>query len=380
MRRPAIFFFPDRVWWRFVPLAFALAILLAPAFAHAIDNARTAVTLVQQAAKSYEAGDFVKAADLYEKAWRLDPSPAYLWALARAEHLAGVNESAIDHYRQFIANPGTESARVTKAQAYLAEVEQEVNKTRLREADAATRSGNPALAAELYLQAYRTAPRRFDWLFKAAVAEQMAENFQGALQHLDTYLSLAPPDADARGQASARDAFLRQKLGLKPMKIVEKTVPNPEVAQHAGPGQIQRGVPESANAPVGGKPMLGAESPLVSKPAQGADRAKWPGWTAVGGGVVALAGGVVLLIGAQADATQLARDQNHDPGQLLTNLSHEVAQSRARAINTRAALGWTATGLGLAASGFGVWWLTRHPEQAAIVVPTQNGAQLAVRF
>ena len=72
---------------------FALLVFALPA--QAIDSARTAVTLVQQAAKSYEAGDFVKAADLYQKAWRLDPSPAYLWALARSEHLAGMNEGAI---------------------------------------------------------------------------------------------------------------------------------------------------------------------------------------------------------------------------------------------------------------------------------------------
>ena len=152
-------------WRRRLGVLAALLFVALSAPAWAIDSARTAVTLVQQAAKSYESGDFVKAADLYQKAFRLDPSPAYLWALARSEHLAGLNEGAIEHYHQFIANPGAETARVPKAQAYLADVEQEVNKTRLREADAASRSGNPALAAELYLQANKTAPTRLDWLF-----------------------------------------------------------------------------------------------------------------------------------------------------------------------------------------------------------------------
>ena len=95
---------------------------------------------------------------------------------------------------------------------------------------------------------------------------------------------------------------------------------------------------------------------------------------------VALAGGVVLLIGAEADAAQLTREQNHDAGQLITGLSRETALNRASAINTRAAVGWTATGVGLAASGFGIWWLTQHPAQAAVVLPTPNGALLAVRF
>ncbi len=344
-------------------LRVALLVLLVPIAAHAIDSARTAVTLVQQAAKSYESGDFVKAADLYEKAWRLDPSPAYLWALARSEHLAGLNENAIDHYRQFITNPGAESARLTKAQAYLADVEQEVNKTRLREADAATRSSNPALAAELYLQAYKTAPGRLDWLFKAAVAEQMAENFPAALQHLETYLSLATNADDDRGQATARAAWLRQKLGVK-----------------APPPQTKEAPPPLPTVLAPGEPHSAARTPGVVQPAEPAARPTWPGWTALGGGAAFLAGGVALLVTAQADAAQLTRDQSHDPGQLITAMSRETALNRASAINTRLVLGATATGLGVAAAGFGTWWLARHPAQTAVVLPSPNGALLAVRF
>jgi hypothetical protein len=106
----------------------------------------------------------------------------------------------------------------------------------------------------------------------------------------------------------------------------------------------------------------------------------WPGWTGLGVGGAAVVTGVVLLIGAQADAASLATEQKHDAGQLITAISREEAVNRANAINLRAALGWTATGLGLAASGFGVWWLTRHPDQTAVILPTANGAQLAVRF
>ncbi len=345
-------------WRRRLGVVAMLLLVALSAPAWAIDSARTAVTLVQQAAKSYESGDFVKAADLYQKAFRLDPSPAYLWALARSEHLAGLNEGAIEHYHQFIANPGAETARVPKAQAYLADVEQEVNKTRLREADAASRSGNPALAAELYLQAYKTAPTRLDWLFKAAVAEQMAEAWEPALQHLDSYLALAPPNADERMQAQTRELWLRQKLGLKPLVRAEQ----------AAPGVLQ---PAAVANPA--MPVLAKTAELHPPPA-------WPGWTTLGIGAVALAGGVVLLIGAEADAAQLTREQNHDAGQLITGLSRETALNRASAINTRAAVGWTATGVGLAASGFGVWWLTQHPAQAAVVLPTPNGALLAVRF
>lgn len=360
---------------RFCCLLYAMVLVLAlpesPALA--IDSARTAVSLVQQAAKAYEAGDFVRAADLYEKAFKLDPSPAYLWALARAEHLAGLNDGAIEHYRQFIASPGVEAARVPKAQNYLTEVEQEQNKGRLREAEAAARSGQPALAAELFLAAYKVAPSHHEWLFKAAVAEQMAEKFEGALQHFDSYLQLAPADAPERGQAQARETWIRQKLGLKPLKLVEKVETTPEV--RTTPVEVTQPEPvKPTPKPVDIKPIETITQPEVREIPQ------WPGWTAIGGGAVLAAVGVVVLVGAQNDAAALKAEQAHDPGQLITGLSRETALNRASAINLHAGLGWTATGLGLAAGGFGAWWLTRHPEQTAVLLPTTTGAQLLVRF
>lgn len=351
-------------------LAFAAlgTIALPAAQLHAIDSARTAVTLVQQAAKAYEVGDFVKAADLYQKAYRLDASPAYLWALARSEHLAGQNEGAIDHYRAFIANPGVESARVGKAQAYLAEVEQEVNKTRVREADSATRAGNPALAAELYLQAHKKAPGHVEWLFKAAVAEQMAESFPSALQHFEVYLATAPPTAEERPQAVAREAFLRKKLGLSPQKPTEPPAPLATAPETAAPPKPAATVATAAPA-----------VDHVSQPAV-AGAPSWPGWTALAAGAVVAGGGVALLVGATADADQLSSDQAHPPEQKITALSREAALNRASSINTRLALGGTATGLGVLAAGFGTWWLLHHPAQSAVLLPTGNGASLAVRF
>ena len=196
-----------------------LAFLCLPATAFGQVNAKTAVTMMQQAAKAYEAGDFAKAAEWYGKAWRLDPLPAYLWALARAEHLGAMFEPATEHYREFIALPAADAARVAKAHQYLVETEAEAVKTRVRDADAATSGGKPALAAELYLRALKVFPTRLDLLFNAAVAEQMAEQWQPALAHQDEYLGKAPADAPDRPQALTRRGWLRQKLGLAPQAI-----------------------------------------------------------------------------------------------------------------------------------------------------------------
>lgn len=357
-------------------VVFVLTLTAVPA--HAIDSARTAVSLVQQAAKAYETGDFVRAADLYQKAWRLDPSPAYLWALARAEHLSGQYEPAMDHYRQFTANPGSESARVPKAQGYIAELETEMLKGRLRDAEGAIRSGNPALAAELFLQAYKLVPTRHQLLFKAAVAEQMAENWQGALDHYDRYLSLAPDDAEDRAQAISREAVAREKLGKKPLRVVERTdtAPVATVREEVSAREEVRGeTPANTIKPVSEPVEAG-----VHQKAPAPQGPRWPGWTGVAGGGALAIVATVLLVSAQTEASQLDKDQSHAAGELITTISREEAVNRASAINTRAAIGWTAAGLGVAAGAFGAWWLASHPAETAVVLPTANGAALLVRF
>ena len=353
---------PPRVHW-LMRCCLVLGLLWALPVA-AIDSARTAVSLVQQAAKSYEAGDFVRAADLYQKAWRLDPSPAYLWALARAEHLSGQYESALDHYRQFVGNPGVEASRVPKAQTYIAELEGEMLKGRLRDADAAARSGNAPLAADLYAQAYKLAPGRHGLLFKAAVAEQMAENWQGALDLYDRYLAVAPADADDRPQAVTRDGLMREKLGKKPLQVATSPV-----VVDPKPAEVRQVPPPPAD------PVT-----QVQRPAPSPTGPRWPGWTGVATGSALAVVAAALLVTAQLDAAQLTKDQSHASGELITTISREEALSRASAINTRAAVGWTAAGLGAAAGAFGAWWLTTHPADTAAVLPTGQGATLVVRF
>ena len=125
-----------------------LVFLCMPATVLGQVNAKTAVTMMQQAAKAYEAGDFVKAAEWYGKAWRLDPLPAYLWALARAEHLGAMFETATEHYREFIALPGADPAKLAKAQQYLLEAQTELIKVQTRAAETAVQTGKPAVAAE----------------------------------------------------------------------------------------------------------------------------------------------------------------------------------------------------------------------------------------
>ena len=196
-------------------LLVAILLLMAtPAIA--VDNARAAQALTAQAAKAYEAGDFVKAADLYKKAWQLDPNPVFMWALARAEHLSGNYAAAIGHYRQFLQAPGAESARTAKAQGYLADAENEVVSARAQEADKAAQAGDAGLAIELYLDCWSHAPNRLELLYKLAIAEQSANRLPQALEHLTLYLQKANSDAADWPQARIRRELLRKRLNVQP--------------------------------------------------------------------------------------------------------------------------------------------------------------------
>lgn len=56
----------------------------------------------KQAIEAYKAGRYDEAVDLLEKAYKLEPKPEVLFALAQAERLGGQCDKAIVHYRQLL--------------------------------------------------------------------------------------------------------------------------------------------------------------------------------------------------------------------------------------------------------------------------------------
>jgi len=58
--------------------------------------------LLTKGIEAYKAGDYDKAADLLERAYKLDPKPEALFALAQAERLGGHCDKAVAHYKKLL--------------------------------------------------------------------------------------------------------------------------------------------------------------------------------------------------------------------------------------------------------------------------------------
>ena len=337
-----------------------LGLCLVTAPAHALDDRqkRAAAALADKAGKAFEAGEMQKAAQLYQEAWRNDPSqPNYLYGVARTEQSARDLDHAEQHFRQFIALTGADPARVQKAQGYLKELQGIRADDKTAEAEQAKGRSDHVLAASLYLDAHRLAPDRHALLVKAAMVEREAGDTKSAAAHLRQFLASAPADAPERATAKA----LLQQL--------EPTV--------APPPPPKPDLPKKNVAP----PVA---VPLVSKvtsppPAQPAWRkpAKWGG-VALGAAGVITAGVLAILASGQQATLDGKRvpDGRYD----LDKISVADGQAQQRSINGK----WTgvavAGGVGVAAGAFGAWLLWSEPAAKVVLAPTSDGFTLAGRF
>ena len=324
--------------------------------AHAADKSSMAVTLARQASKSFETGDFARASELYLAAWRTDPNPDFLFGAARSAHLGSLTDKATELYRQFLATEGADGDRKRRAQEYLNELDRAKVQSRVAEAERVMHD-DPKLASGLYLDAFRMAPKQHELLFKAAVAEQAANDTAAAEQHLREYLNAAPQDAPDRHQAQARLDSLVRKAN-PPAEVVTPVKPTPEV--------------RPADKPLESK---GADTGVghgVQKPAPELGRPRWPGWALVGGGAAVAIAGLAVYAATTSDASALKAQLTPDASGQVTAISQEEAKAQASSINARIGTGWALAGVGLAATGLGVWWLLTTPEPAAARTSTAD--------
>jgi tetratricopeptide (TPR) repeat protein len=81
--------------------------------------------LVKEATKLYNVQQFAEAAETYQKAYLLDPQPAYLYAVAQSQRQAGDCAHALQTYQAFLRTQPAEGER-DKAQKNIERCEQEI--------------------------------------------------------------------------------------------------------------------------------------------------------------------------------------------------------------------------------------------------------------
>lgn len=324
--------------------ASVLALPLAmPRPASAVDANRVAEGMADRAAHAYEDGDHLRAADLYESAWRLDPGHSpWLYNAGRAAHVAGKLDRAEALYRQFLALPGRDAVFAGKAQDHLQAIVQRRAENLADQAAFATQARNHASAARLYEQAWQLLPTRIAYLLQAARAELLAGERAGAERDFREWLSRAPADAPERSEA--------------------ETALQPALAVAAEP--TPTAPPMSVVAP--------AEPPAP----------RWPEWTAVAaGGTLTAIGMGMYLLGSTEEAAYERDLAKTDPSTgWIVGLSHDAANSRADAVQARYVQAAVLGSVGVAALSAGAWLLLRGPQARATLAVAPGGASLAVRF
>ena len=343
-----------------VPLAFALNAAPASAF----DKQKAAAKMAEQAQSAYESGDYDRAAELYANAFHTDPEPNYLYAQARAEQVGGKPDAATGHLEEFIANPQATPDRVAKARELLDGLHAARLDKSVADGESAARSGDYKLAAQIWLDVARQAPKRVELYYRAGVALQQAADLNGALAAFDAYLQKAPDGLD-RSQAKLRRDGVAEKL--------RPTVARPTVPEKA-PGTDMAADKTNKNQTV---------APIATTTAPAVRPTPVAGYIVAVAGLAVAAGGVVLDVLTRPDisAYEAATGQTNAAGKIV-GIDQQTATSQHTSIQNREIAAVALGGAGLAMAGVGTWLILRTPDAKVTWVPgpALAGGGLAWRF
>ena len=348
-------------------LSLALVFALSAAPASAFDKQKAAAKMAERALAAYESGDYDRAADLYASAFHTDANPDYLYAQARAEQVGGKADLAVSHLEAVIANPESSADRKAKATDLLDGLRVARLDKRVSAGEAAAKSGDNRLAAQIWLDVVQSAPKRVDLYYLAGVALQQSGDAQGALGAFDSYLQKARQDAQDRSQAKLRRDSLAEKLraGSKP-KAVETEKPKEPL--------------QTDVAPVAVPPPIVVPPPMVAKPA--GSTTPTLGYVLAGTGAACAVGGVVLYVLTRPDVTAFQNATAAGANGQILGTDLQTATAQHMAIQTRETTAIALTGAGVVMAGVGAWLLLSAPnvKVAWTPGPALVGSGLAWRF
>ncbi len=278
-----------------------------------------------------------------------------------------------------------------------------------RQAVQADDGGDPARAAQLYLEAFRTDPTQPNYLYAAARAELSAGQKTQAEEHFEQFLTLADSGTDRADKARAYLADLRGSRAEGDEAAAERAVATSnwaeaskryealwvqaptrwsalfkagQAAQQAGDKeragdllrQYLRDAPKSAaDRPeaedclhrLGDQPKRAQAPVAVQSDGEAATGGHAVAWTVLGTGLALAVGGAGLLLFGVTEAHALNQDLKLADGYVTADISHAQAQARADAIGMHQTLGAGLAVAGVAAAGVGTWLLLREPDAPA---------------
>ncbi len=410
----------DRFAWLLVAaLCCACPWVAAPARA-ADKTAQAAEKTAATAKTAYEKGDFENAARLFYQAWQLQPAEGgWLYSSARACHKAGLFDDAAQRYETFLANPKGAADKVAQARGHLDDVQRERVKGLLRRAQEAPA---PALGYRHAAAAARLLPDDLRvWVVAAELADKGGMGPEAVAAYREVLRLSTTDSAEARaalrrlaalGASNAdAEAQKQQREREKAAEIERQRADEAKKAEIAAKEQAERD--RQAAEAAEGERQAREKADRERRERQAADKehmaqveraatdppkrklvqydlsgADGPGFawgplaTVLGG--AALAGiGSYWLAGATADEAELRKQTwaivEANPKAYIP-MGYLEAQTKARSIGERKAVGYSLAGTGGAALlAGGLWWLLRDSgpkPPVAWLAPLESGAQV----
>lgn len=202
-------------------------------------------------------------------------------------------------------------------------------------------SGDYAMCADLYHQAYALDPGFIGYLYSAARCEQKAELLDRAEKHYRVFLQRSPEDTSLAKRAKKHLIALME---------------------------LRKQTPMQSSPPLSKNSSLAAPSPEPG----GVNSTSFRGWSLLSGGVLAsVGGGYLLKLGG--DKKNQLKDQLSNRSQgYIVGITLANAQEDERAYRLNYVAGGLLIGAGVAAVVSGVWWLKGAPYELS-VAPSRGG-------
>ena len=219
---------------RFIVL---VALLSASAWAAPAADSK-ALGLAKDADRLYRDNRFREAAELLQQAWQLEPTPLYLYNIARAWEQAGQPHQALESYRAYLAQPSglTDPELVKRAKVVMErlETQRRADEARADEAsrlareerraaeakDRATREVQQGKVNERALSAYIAGGVSVAALGTSLVFALLASGSLSSFRKATTLVDKHTLEATTRGQALVTDLALLVGLAAAATAIV----------------------------------------------------------------------------------------------------------------------------------------------------------------